>query len=140
MYCLCCWFGDRALRTIEEYEKWNIPWHISKQRISQSSVIKATTDGELVSPEKTQDVKTQGTGPRQLSCISKEWFQWARLLHLSIHEKPTKFLNLGYLAFYIQTICPLLQNFYITCLLWAVLLGLLEMLPPGLEATKVPAQ
>ena len=26
-------------------------------------MIKATTDGELVSPEKTQDVKTQGTGP-----------------------------------------------------------------------------
>ena len=27
--------------------------------MSQSSVIKATIDGELVSPEKTQDVKTQ---------------------------------------------------------------------------------
>ena len=59
MYCLCFWFGDHILRTIEEYEKWNIPCHISKQRMSQSSVIKATMDGKLVSPEKTQDVKTQ---------------------------------------------------------------------------------
>ena len=31
--------------------------------MSQSSVIAATTDGELVSPEGTQDVKTQDTGP-----------------------------------------------------------------------------
>ena len=28
-----------------------------------------------VSPEKTQKVKTQDIDPRQLRCISKEWFQ-----------------------------------------------------------------
>ena len=33
-----------------------------------------------VSPEETQDVKTQDTGPRWLRCISKEWFQWAQTL------------------------------------------------------------
>ena len=32
----------------------------------QSSAIVATTKGEQVSPEGTQDVKTQDTGPRQL--------------------------------------------------------------------------
>ena len=31
----------------------------------------------IVSPGETQNVKTQDTGPRQLRCISKEWFQWA---------------------------------------------------------------
>ena len=42
-------------------EKWNIACHISKQRMSQSSVIAATANSsELMSP----DVKTQDTGPR----------------------------------------------------------------------------
>ena len=45
-------------------EKWNISCHISKQRMSQPSAIAATTDGELVSPEEAQDVKTQDTDPR----------------------------------------------------------------------------
>ena len=70
-------------------EKWNIPCHISKQRMSQSSAVVASTDWELVSPEgtqegkntchpatirlqplprvspeETQDVETQDTGPR----------------------------------------------------------------------------
>ena len=83
-------------------EKWNISCHIHKQRMSQSSATAATTDGELVSSEgtqegkntfhlaairlqplpmvsleETQDVKAQDTGPRQMRCISKEWFQWA---------------------------------------------------------------
>ena len=69
-------------------EKWNIFCHISKQRMSQSSAIAATTDGELMRPggtqegkntchlaasrlqplptvslEETQDVKTQDTDP-----------------------------------------------------------------------------
>ena len=37
-----------------------------------------------VHPEETQDGKTQDSGPRELRCISKEWFQWA---HLPIHRK-----------------------------------------------------
>ena len=86
-------------------EKWSISCHISKQRMSQSSVTAATTDGELVSPEGTQEgkntchlaairlgplptvspeetqgVKIQDTGPRWLRCISKEWVQWAQTL------------------------------------------------------------
>ena len=40
-----------------EIEKWNIACHISKQKMSQSSVIAATTNGELVSPEETQEGK-----------------------------------------------------------------------------------
>lgn len=79
-------------------EKQNIVCHISKQRMSKSSVSIATSKGELVSPEKfrketkntchlaairlqplpmvsPQDVKTQDAGPRQLRCISKECFQ-----------------------------------------------------------------
>ena len=38
-------------------EKWNISCQISKQRISQSSAIAVTTEGELVSPEGTQEGK-----------------------------------------------------------------------------------
>ena len=36
-------------------EKWNISCHVSKQRMSQSSAIAATSNGELVSPEGTQE-------------------------------------------------------------------------------------
>ena len=36
-------------------DKWNVACHISKQRMSQSSAIVATVDGELVSPEGTQE-------------------------------------------------------------------------------------
>ena len=78
-------------------EKWNISCPISILRMSQSSEIAATTDGEPVSPEGTQegknpchlaanrlqplpmvspkeiqDVKIQDTGSRQQRCISKE--------------------------------------------------------------------
>ena len=78
-------------------EKQNIPCCVSKQRVSQSSAIAATKDGELVSPEETQegkntchlvairmyplpvmspeetqDVKKQATGPRRVRCTSKE--------------------------------------------------------------------
>jgi len=38
-----------------EYEKWNISCHISKQRRSLSSAIAAISNGELVSPEGTQE-------------------------------------------------------------------------------------
>ena len=41
----------------------------------------------MVHPEETQDEKAQDTGPRQLRCISKGWFQWARLLRLPYIEK-----------------------------------------------------
>ena len=36
-----------------EHQKWNI----NKQMMPQSSAIAATTDGELVSPEETQEAK-----------------------------------------------------------------------------------
>ena len=70
-------------------EKWSISCCISKQRMSESSVIAVITDGELINlegtqeekntchlaafrlqplpmlnPEETQDVRTQDTGPR----------------------------------------------------------------------------
>ena len=41
----------------------------------------------IMSPEETQDVKTQDTGPRQLTCISKEWFQWAQTFASSHTQK-----------------------------------------------------
>ena len=37
--------------------QWNISCHISEQRMSQSSAIAATAEGELVSPEGTQKRK-----------------------------------------------------------------------------------
>ena len=76
------------------HDKWNISHHTGKQNTSQSSVIAATPDGELVSPEgtqegknichpaavrlqplpmvnpeETQDVKTRDPSPRQARCI-----------------------------------------------------------------------
>ena len=78
-------------------EKWNISCRIRKQKMSQPSAIVHITADELVSPEgtqegkntcylaairlqplptvnpeKSQDVKAEDTGPRQLRCISKE--------------------------------------------------------------------
>ena len=37
-----------------------------------------------------------GTGPRELRCISKEWFQWAQTLAFYYTEKSAKFINLIY--------------------------------------------
>ena len=54
-----------------------------------------------MSPEETRDVKTQDTGPRELRCISKEWFQWAQTLASSQTKKSTKFLTLRDLVFFI---------------------------------------
>ena len=81
--------GATSRNALAQSEKWNISCHISKQRMSQSTAVAATTDGELVnsegtqerkntchleairlqplpmvSPEESQDVKTQGSGPR----------------------------------------------------------------------------
>ena len=73
---------------------WNISCHISEPRMSQSLAIAATTDGELVSPEGTQEGREylpssrhqavatphnepggnsgcENTGPRKLRCMSK---------------------------------------------------------------------
>ena len=36
-------------------EKWNTCCHINKQKLSHSSAIAATTDGELMSPGETQE-------------------------------------------------------------------------------------
>ena len=41
-------------------ENWDISCHISKQMKSQSAALAAITEGELVSPEETQDVKNAG--------------------------------------------------------------------------------
>ena len=43
--------------------------------------------------------RKQDTGPRQLRCISKEWFQWDQSLVSSHSKKSTKFINLRYLFF-----------------------------------------
>ena len=39
---------------LAQSEKWNISCHISKQRMSQSTAVAATMDGELVNSEGTQ--------------------------------------------------------------------------------------
>ena len=62
-----------------------------------SPAIAATMEGELVSPEETQDVKTQDTGPRQLRYThQRNDFSEPRLLHFPSHRNTT-FLNLVYL-------------------------------------------
>ena len=62
-------------------EKWNISCQISKQRISQSSAIAATTEGELVSPEGTQEGKnTCSQQPSELWTF--ELWCWRRYLRV----------------------------------------------------------
>ena len=58
------------------------PWGNSGRKEYLPSIIAAIRlqSPPAVSPEETQDVETQDTGPRQLRCIPKEWFQWARTL------------------------------------------------------------
>ena len=74
-------------------------------------------------------------------------FSEPRPMHLPIHRKALNSLtwdiwfSLINNTLDVQTICLLLQNFCITwLLLWAVLLGWLEMLPPGLEVLKIPTK
>ena len=38
-------------------------------------------------PEQTHDEETHDTGPRERSCTSKAWFQWAQTLYLPLHRK-----------------------------------------------------
>ena len=47
------WVYSRVKQIITE--KWNIACHVSKQRRSRSSAIAASMDGELASPEGTQE-------------------------------------------------------------------------------------
>ena len=79
--------------------------------MSQSSAIAATTNGELLnlegtqeeknichlavirlqplpieSPEKTQDVKAQDAGPRQMTCYQMQDFREPRLLYLATEK------------------------------------------------------
>ena len=91
----------------KEVDKWNIACHSSKQRMSQSSAIAAllrelvspegTQEGKntchlaairlqplpMVTPEETLDMKTQDTGPRQLSAYQRNDFSEPRPLHSS---------------------------------------------------------
>ena len=95
------WVTESILLDLDS-EKWNISCQMGKQSMSQS--LQPLTDGELEGPEDTQGRKNtyhtavqdcshsppgarrrlrmwkQGTGPTQLKCISKEWFQWAQTL------------------------------------------------------------
>ena len=103
----------------------------------------------MVSPEETQDVTRQGTSPRQLRCISREWFQWARLLHHPTYRKALNSLTWGIwfsiinsnlLTFRLPALCckiPLYSGSPLR-LLRAILPGLPEVLPPRLEVLKIP--
>ena len=51
-------------------------------------------------PRELRMWKIWDSGPGQLRCIWKEWMQTAQTLASSHTEKSTKFLNLGYLAFF----------------------------------------
>jgi hypothetical protein len=76
-------------------EKWNIFWHINKQGLQPSDMSQWTLRelrkekkschldcSQLPASEpwgkKAQGVKTEKTGPTELRCISKEWFQGPR--------------------------------------------------------------
>ena len=48
----------------------------------------------------TQKRKEQHSGPRELMCISEEWWQWAQTLASPHMDKNTKFINLRCLVFY----------------------------------------
>ena len=65
-------------------EKWNIPYHISKQRKSQPSAVVASTDWELVSPEGTQE----GKNTCHLAAIKLQPLPIVSHQGNSEHEKP----------------------------------------------------
>ena len=80
------------------------PWGNSGRKEYLPSIIAAIRlqSPPAVSPEETQDVKTQDTGPRQLGCIPEEWFQWARTLastHTAMQCKPPPWLTGGAIAY-----------------------------------------
>ena len=148
-------------------EKWNIPCHISKQRRHSHQQLQSSR--VRVNPEETQegkeylawsshqtaatphsepwgsqDVKTQGTGPRKLRCISKEWFQWTHTLASSHTQKNTKLLNLRSLVFFnyffnlienLPLVAKLLYNLAPPDLLGAVFSELPETLSPRLQSS-----
>ena len=64
--------------------KKNVIYHISKQRMLHPSATTATPNG---AHRGDLGWRKADTGPRELRCISKEWFQWAQTLPLQIHRK-----------------------------------------------------
>ena len=71
----------------------NVSCNISKQKMRQSPSHQQLQTLPSVHSEGTQDGKEQGTGPRQLRCIPKEWFQWAQTLasspmHMNVCSVP----------------------------------------------------
>ena len=110
-----------SLEDVKWLWEMNTAYHISKQR---NQLLQPSAKGELVCSEGTQkgeeylpssshqtaatphgepwgdwDMKTQNTGPEQLRCWSKEWFQWAQT-SVSSHTSSHQFLHFRYLAFF----------------------------------------
>ena len=68
-----------------------VTYHFSRQRVLAA----ATAATSSCVPWVDSGWRKQDTGPRQLRCTSKEWFQWAQTLS-SPPPKNTKFINLRY--------------------------------------------
>ena len=96
--------------------------------------------------------KTQDTSD-SWDAYERNVFSEPRLSHLLMYRKVLKFLNLRYLVFFnsqkyfwCSDYRPLVANFYIiwllptSCLLRAVLSGLLEMRSPTFEVRKIPTE
>ena len=125
-------------------------WKQKRPAIYQST---AAATLQMVHPDETQDERTQATGPRDLSWTSKEWFQWAQTLHLSIQRKALipltwnawfSLINNNILMFqlpglYCKELLYILQPPHhtpATPCLWNSFSALSEMLWPGLESTE----
>ena len=91
----------------------NVAFHISKQRMLWLGSHKPLQLPEL-NPQEIQGREEQNTSPRQLRCVSKEWFQWARLLHLPMHRKAL-INSLTWCLFFSSIIRNLLMCNYLVC-------------------------
>ena len=69
-----------------DQKKKNVTWHFSKHKCCPPS-----SHQPLLPPWGEFRWRQTWYGPLELRCISKEYFQWATLLHLSINRKALKF-------------------------------------------------
>ena len=87
----------------------------------------------ILHPEETQDEKAQDFVPRELRCLSKEWFQGAQTFASSHTQTSTKFNNLRCLVFFESILFKVLTT-------WFLLQKSLYILAPPLPLQISPSE
>lgn len=111
----------------------NVAFHISKQRMLLPGSHKALRLPEL-NPQEIQGREEHSTDSRQLRCMSKEWFRWARLLHLPMHRKAL-INSLTWCFFFLQ-----LSEIFWCATTWFISAELIYTLAPSLSLCSSPSE